>query len=168
MKKIIYFLAFVIFINVSDAQTFFQKNGNLSSDAIDKDIDFDRTKTDITIPVAGNYMILISAQGSTQATNGNPFSCYQRDGIVKVWSRTRNIELARTPINHIFADQNGQSVGNPPGLIQKTFPYYNIMIVALEQGELIGLRGFVSKQCPSNTALGKWSIFDARIKIVKL
>jgi len=147
MKKILMIIAYIFIAGLATGQTFFQKNGSLSSDAINTDVDFNRATTDITIAEAGNYMILISAQGSTKSTPGNPFSCFQREGIVKVWSRTRNIELARTPINYIFADSDAQTVGNPPGLKQLTFPYYNIMVLPLNKGEIIGLKGYVSSNC---------------------
>src|SRR5688500_3272440 len=123
MKYLIILSLLIVNINSFQSQTFFQKNDSLSSDFTDRDGDFNQPATNITITETANYLILISAQGSTKALGGNPFSCYQRDGLVKVWSRTRNIELARTPFNHIFADQNSQTVGNPPGLVQKTFPY---------------------------------------------
>jgi hypothetical protein len=169
MKSFLLAISIIVYVSANgQSTTFYQKNGSLSSDVTNADVDFSRTATDITIQEAGNYMILISAQGSTKAVSGDPFKCFHRDGMVKVWSRTRNIELVRTPINYIHADQNSQTVGNPPGLIQTTFPYYNIMIMQLNQGETIGLKGNVSKQCTGTVALGKWNIFDARIKIVKL
>ncbi|MEO6611061.1 MAG: hypothetical protein ABIT05_00160 [Chitinophagaceae bacterium] len=167
MKKNLLVILAALLFNVSHGQTFLEKNGTLSSDVTDKDIDFNRN-LDVTVPEAGTYMIMLSAQGGTQAQGGDPFKCFQRDGIVKVWSRTRNFEILRTPINYIFADQNSQSVGNPPGLKQLSFPYYNIMVLPLTKGEVLCLKGFVSKTCPSNAVLGKWNIFDARLKIIKL
>ena len=171
MKKILMLVCSVLIIcysSRSQSATYFEKNGSLSSDVLNADVGFPRGTMDILIPEAGTYLILISAQGSTTAMGGDPFKCYQRDGIVKVWSFTRNIELARTPINYILADQNSQGIGNPAGLQQLTFPYYNLAIMTLNKNEAIGLKGFVSKTCSNNAVLGSWHIFDARLKIVKI
>jgi hypothetical protein len=166
MKKIFLFVLVLDIMKMGLAQNpvIIEKNGTVSSNLTGVDVDFPRTATDITIPETGTYMILISAQGSGDAQPGKPTECYHIESVVKAWSRTRNFELARAPFNYTFGDNGGAN----PGLKHLNFPYFIISIQQLSKNEIIGLKARVMKQCSTNYQLGSWSVFDARIKIIKL
>ena len=160
MKKIALFIASLVMTGNLLAQTFIEQNGTLSSSVVGQDVEFARS-LDVTIAETGTYLVMASAMGSS----GGAITCYHGNGLLKVWNRTKNIEILRVPFNHIFGDNTGS--GNV-GMKSLSFPYYVIEIVQLSKGDIIGMKGSAVKQGSCAQIVGNWQIYDARLKIAKL